>query len=293
MLAAVTVGLYMGWYTPELTNAETRLQGEAFWEILTFILNAALFALVGLQLPHVLDALDGWSAASSLVGDGASCAGGDRDPARLGVPARVPPALACRRGSGRAIRAARGGAARPRLGGHARRGLARRGPRDPADDRAARRSPDRDLIIFLTSCVILTTLVLQGPHAAAPDQLVGLEDDEAEAASEEAKARIRAAEVALERLEELVEEGGCARTRPSASAGCTPSEAAGSAARLDPGAEARSRSGRGVPADQARAPRAEARRVVELRREGVISDDVMNRILRDLALEELRLDFGA
>jgi hypothetical protein len=33
--------------------------------------------------------------------------------------------------------------------------------------------------------------------------------------------------------------------------------------------------------------------VVELRRAGVISDDVMRRILRDLALEELRLDFGS
>ena len=53
VLAAVTVGLYMGWYTPELTNAETRLHGEAFWTILTFILNAALFALV--------DRTRGWS----------------------------------------------------------------------------------------------------------------------------------------------------------------------------------------------------------------------------------------
>ena len=33
--------------------------------------------------------------------------------------------------------------------------------------------------------------------------------------------------------------------------------------------------------------------MLELRRTGVISDEVMNRILRDLALEELRLDFGA
>jgi monovalent cation/hydrogen antiporter len=39
--------------------------------------------------------------------------------------------------------------------------------------------------------------------------------------------------------------------------------------------------------------RAEEQAVLELRRNGVISDDVMHRILRDLALEELRLDFGA
>src|SRR6185437_10845207 len=50
VLAAVTVSIYVGWYTPELTNPQTRLQGDAVWSILTFLLNALLFGLVGLQL---------------------------------------------------------------------------------------------------------------------------------------------------------------------------------------------------------------------------------------------------
>ena len=50
VLAVVTVGVYVGWYTPELTTVQTRLQGDAVWEILTFMLNALLFGLVGLQL---------------------------------------------------------------------------------------------------------------------------------------------------------------------------------------------------------------------------------------------------
>ena len=74
VLAAVTVGIYMGWYTPELTNAETRIQGLAFWTILVFILNAALFTLVGLQLPLVLDGLDAWSAAELAGAALAVCA---------------------------------------------------------------------------------------------------------------------------------------------------------------------------------------------------------------------------
>ena len=41
VLAVVTAGIYMGWYTPELTTVQTRLQGRAFWEILTFLLNVA------------------------------------------------------------------------------------------------------------------------------------------------------------------------------------------------------------------------------------------------------------
>ena len=64
ILAAVTVGIYMGWYTPELTTAQMRLQGTAVWEILFFLLNALLFALVGLQLPAIVDALSGTSPAT-------------------------------------------------------------------------------------------------------------------------------------------------------------------------------------------------------------------------------------
>jgi CPA1 family monovalent cation:H+ antiporter len=36
---------------------------------------------------------------------------------------------------------------------------------------------------------------------------------------------------------------------------------------------------------------AERAAVLQLRREGVVSDDVMNRVLRDIALEDVRLDF--
>src|SRR5260221_7620905 len=70
VLAAVTVSVYVGWYTPELTNVETRLQGDAVWSILTFLLNALLFGLVGLQLRPILDSLSGNSAAT-LIGDAA------------------------------------------------------------------------------------------------------------------------------------------------------------------------------------------------------------------------------
>ena len=47
VLAAVTIGVYMGWHTPELTNERTRLTGDAFWEILVFLVNALVFGLVG------------------------------------------------------------------------------------------------------------------------------------------------------------------------------------------------------------------------------------------------------
>src|SRR5919201_2879444 len=62
VLAVVTAGVYLGWRTPELTSVQTRLQGEAVWGIITFVLNALLFALVGLQLSRILDTLTGRSA---------------------------------------------------------------------------------------------------------------------------------------------------------------------------------------------------------------------------------------
>ena len=69
VIAAVTAGIYLGWYTPELTTPEVRLMGESAWEIVTFTLNAILFTLIGLQLPGILDALDAYSAGGSdLVG---------------------------------------------------------------------------------------------------------------------------------------------------------------------------------------------------------------------------------
>src|SRR5205085_867396 len=57
VLAAVTVGVYMGWYTPELTSVETRLSGNAFWEILTLLGNGLLFVLVRLQLGPIVHSL--------------------------------------------------------------------------------------------------------------------------------------------------------------------------------------------------------------------------------------------
>ena len=67
VLAAVTAGVYLGWRAPELITAETRLQATAVWEILTFLLNATLFILIGLQLPVIVDGLNAYTTGE-LVG---------------------------------------------------------------------------------------------------------------------------------------------------------------------------------------------------------------------------------
>ena len=85
VIAAVTTGLYMGWHTPQLTTPLMRLQGVAVWEILTFLLNAVLFLLVGLQLPGVIDDLCGRHDGRPGALGRARKRGGDRRPAAVDV----------------------------------------------------------------------------------------------------------------------------------------------------------------------------------------------------------------
>jgi CPA1 family monovalent cation:H+ antiporter len=50
VLAAVSAGLYLGWHSSSgAFSARSRLQSNAFWETLVFLVNAALFVLVGLS----------------------------------------------------------------------------------------------------------------------------------------------------------------------------------------------------------------------------------------------------
>src|ERR671933_1400595 len=67
VVAAVTAGIALGWWAPWIASPLVRQQGFALWTLLTFLLNAILFILVGLQLPAILDALSGESPAFLLA----------------------------------------------------------------------------------------------------------------------------------------------------------------------------------------------------------------------------------
>ncbi|MEV6729159.1 MULTISPECIES: Na+/H+ antiporter [unclassified Streptomyces] len=65
VLAVVVVALYLGHRNWQVDFA-TRLQEEAVWKMVAFILESVVFALIGLQLPVVLKGLAeyaGWDAA--------------------------------------------------------------------------------------------------------------------------------------------------------------------------------------------------------------------------------------
>jgi monovalent cation/hydrogen antiporter len=59
VLAVVTAGLYLGWNDPWIGTPRSRLQAAGSWEMLTFLLNGLLFILIGLQLRTVGEPL--WS----------------------------------------------------------------------------------------------------------------------------------------------------------------------------------------------------------------------------------------
>lgn len=58
VVAVVVTGLYLGHRLPTLMSAGSRLQMGAFWRLVKFVLEGLVFLVVGLQLRHVLQALD-------------------------------------------------------------------------------------------------------------------------------------------------------------------------------------------------------------------------------------------
>ncbi|MEU4997161.1 Na+/H+ antiporter [Streptomyces sp. NPDC021622] len=65
VLAVVVVALYLGHRSWEV-DFETRLQEAAVWKVVAFILESAVFALIGLQLPLVLKGLGEYSGAQAV-----------------------------------------------------------------------------------------------------------------------------------------------------------------------------------------------------------------------------------
>jgi len=291
VLAVVTAGVYMGWYTPELTNVQTRLQGQGFWEILTFLLNVLLFGLVGLQLRPILDALSG-TGDWSLVGDAAFIV--------LAVIVLrilwVFPATYLPR---RLIRRVREHDPSPPWKYPAF--IAWNGMRGavtiaaalliPLRTDAGLPFPGRELIVFFAFAVVLATLVVQGLSLPLLIRGLGLEADDRDAEAEEALARVRAAEAALGRLEELESEAWVLDDTADRVRGLYRFRIDRFSARADPAGDGKIEK-RSLKFQRLRRELLDAERhaVVELRNTGEISDEVMRRVERDLDLEMSRLD---
>jgi CPA1 family monovalent cation:H+ antiporter len=185
VLGAVTSGIYGGWNAHRLIDAGTRLSAQAFWRVMTFGLEALLFVLLGLQAPDLADQFDvGSLAGQALV---------------------VALCVIVVRMAWVTIPGGRFGAnAKERVivGWAGMRGAISLAAALAVDTRVQ----ERPEILLLTFGVIFVTLIGQG--LTLPWLLRALKlPDETEFSPDEATARLEAAQAALDRLEELEEEG--------------------------------------------------------------------------------------
>jgi Na+/H+ antiporter len=285
VLSAVTVGCYVGWQAPRIASPATRLQGFGMWELLQFLMNAFLFVLIGLQLPTVLEALDSYDPWT-LVGYASAVS-------LAVVLTRIVWAhtvvFLVRALDRRASQRAR------RVSWRFRMVNAWAGMRGAVSLAAALALPgdfpQRDLLIFLTFCVIFVTLVLQGLTLPPLIRWLGVLDDGSEEEHEDLKARLLATKAALRRIEELRDEEWTrddTLERMQAMYEYRKRRLAARAGKIeDEGFEDRSFAYQTIVREVLEAQRAE---VVRLRNEGTISNEVMHRIERELDLEDQRLE---
>src|SRR2546423_5491953 len=284
VLAAVTTGIYMGIKGPSIIPARTRLQGLMVWDILDFLINAALFVLVGLQLRTVVNGLGGRSVAT--VAGYALAVSAVVIVMRLiwffTVPYLI--RLLDRRPSQRARR----------VGPQLRLVIAWSGMRGAVSLAAALalplKLPERNLLIFITFAVILSTLVVQGLSLPALIRWLGIGDDGGQD-EEEGRARLVGTKAGLAQLDALEDEDWTRNDSIERMRGLYQYRKRRFAARAgkveDDGYEDRALAYQQMVQSVLAAQRDA---LVQLRNQGGISNEVMNRVVRELDLEESRLE---
>ena len=312
VLAVAVSGIYASRRSSEVLPAAARVQAVAVWDLVIFVLNGLAFILVGLQLRHVLTSVSnasGWD----LVAHGAVVSLAVIVARFIWVfPATYLPRVLSRR-------------VRERDPTPPWRNVvvvAWSGMRGVVSLAAAlavplmvtggASFPQRDLIIFLTFCVILVTLVAQGLSLPPLMRALGVTADGTDL-REEARARFRALAAAMSRLEELAEEDWITETGLSQVRAYYEVRQKKLRTRFgkldhshdDPGADGQSGHTHTEGADHLQEHRSlqqsflrlrqellstERATVIQLRNEGLINDGVLRLVERDLDLEELRLD---
>lgn len=160
VLAVVTTGLYLSFRSGDILSHQSRIMAYAVWDVVIFVLNGLIFILIGLQLRNVMAGMTGYSTRELLL-YGAVVS-------FVVIIVRfiwVVPAVYLPRMLSKRIRME---ALDPRnlvvFGWAGMRGVVSMAaalalPLQMAD---GTNFPHRNLVIYLSFCVILTTLVLLG-----------------------------------------------------------------------------------------------------------------------------------
>jgi CPA1 family monovalent cation:H+ antiporter len=294
VLATAVVGIYIGSQSSERFSPGVRLTGVPVWQVLVFIFNNLLFLMTGLQLRLVLERTSNfppltllyYGALISAVVIGTRMIWvypGDYLPRALSAGLRkrdpMPP--------WRHIFIVSWTGMRGSISLAAAFGI-------PAVTAFGTPFPMRSLIIFITFCVILSTLVLQGISLPPLIRYLGVDRDGKREMRgthyQETRARIEAAEAAIVEIGTWEKKGECS---------------GGVAHHLREHYEKQilklnrhrdeerddefGRLSRIEATLQLRALATERATLLKLRNEGVISDAVLRLIELDLDLQEMRL----
>jgi Na+/H+ antiporter len=278
VLATVAAGLCAGFWSSDLMAPETRLRSRAVWDMGSFLLNGLVFILIGLQLLRILPAL-GLRPLPLLIGLGVLISltvvvvrfgwvfGG-------GIVARMLARSSSQQWRDRAVVSWAG------MRGVVSLATALALPLD---------IPERDLLIFLTFCVILVTLVGQGLSLPWLVRVLGVSADSGEG-TQERRARRAAAEAALVRIDEMTPQWP--DHLPLLESLRT--QYAHRATHLDEAQDGSPNASEREILEHRQIRRAvldaERDAVLDLRRRGALDDEGWRHLERDLDLEALRLD---
>ncbi|MER5883607.1 Na+/H+ antiporter [Streptomyces sp. NPDC001941] len=288
VLAVVVVGLYLGHRSWQVDFA-TRLQEAAVWKVVAFVLESAVFALIGLQLPYVVRELGPYGA-----GELAGYAAGVFAAVVVMRFVWVFPATFLPRALSQRVREREPGVnwtAPVVVGWAGMRGvvsLAVAFSIPVATD--GEPFPARNLVLFLTFTTVIGTLVVQGLTLPPLIRLLKVPGRDARAETlAEAQAQSEASRAAEARLDELLADGANALPGPLAERLRTVLERRRNAVWERLGT-ANAVTGESADDTYRRLSRemisAEREVFVRLRDERRIDDEMMRTLLRRLDLEE-------
>jgi len=201
VMAVIVTGLVIGSRRERITTAQTRLQLHSVYQTVIFLLETVVFSLIGLELPVLIRDL---SRAVAWPIDALAVAGTLIVTRMLWV---FPLSAVIQR---------RGGARRPSwpvpavVSWAGTRGVVPLAAAlsIPLTSDSGAPLPQRDLVLVLATAVIVISLVVQGLTLEPLVRLAGIARPGG-TRHEETVARLRLAEAALARLDELAD-GGCA-----------------------------------------------------------------------------------
>ncbi|MGH9682536.1 MAG: Na+/H+ antiporter [Candidatus Acidiferrales bacterium] len=201
VLATVACGLYLGHKSSFYFSTAARLRSGAVWDTLTFVLNGFVFVLIGLQLPYILKGIETVSVGRLLL-LGALFGAVVILLRFLWVYPAAWVANFLRRKLLHQPKAFSNPAGVFIVGWTGMRGVIALAAAISLPEvlNDGSRFPQREMIVFLTFCVIFVTLVLQGLTLPALIRRLGMGGPQGKNAEEE-KARRAMSEAALAYLE--------------------------------------------------------------------------------------------